>query len=99
MRNGEIELGVDRDGDTIDIVFSGHGQYSSHTVTWAEARILAQMLLDAADKAKSEKLNSDLFDVYHSCNKKEQEAIDFDAVNEKCHAPSYECLTQTEPEE
>jgi len=74
MRNGEIEIN-DAGGGDIDIVFCPKGYYSSHTVTWAEAEIMAKLLLCLAKKHKHESLQQQKVDVMNALNRHEVQCV------------------------
>lgn len=72
MRNGGIEINDAGSGD-IDIVFCYDGNYSSHTVTWAEAEVMAKLLVEAAAKHKHHSLYKQKCDVLNALNDHERD--------------------------
>jgi hypothetical protein len=74
MRNGEIEVTNIGSGN-IDIVFSKSGNYSSYTVTWAEAEFLATLLSYMANQYKREALDAQAVGAFKELDESEREII------------------------
>jgi len=74
MRNGGIDIQYG-DGGNIDIVFCESRNYCSHTVTWAEAEVLAKLLVFMANKHKGEALGAHKCDVLNELRGKAREVI------------------------
>ena len=76
MRDGEITIEHTGSGN-IDIIFCRGGTYVNHTVSWAEAEVMAGLLLDIAAKHKHSALNGHMCDVLNALTDKELDiAID-----------------------
>ena len=74
MRNGEITIEHAGSGD-IDIVFSKDGIYTSCTVTWVEAQLMAQLLTHEAAQHKEEALNQQWCDTLNGLDDAERKVI------------------------
>ena len=71
MRHGEIEVANIGEGK-IDIVFCRGNSYYSHTLTWAEAKVLSLLLSNKARETKPDAMELQETEVVIELNAKER---------------------------
>ena len=78
LKNGMVIEINDAGGGDIDMVFTSNGVYASHTVNWAEAKVIAQLLVKMADREKHHALGVMACDAINSCRGNEKDAVSYD---------------------